>query len=216
MAEEFHALLAQGIGASARSRFSSSVRRPPVVGGHGAQFRTDTDRRQQGDAGSTAMARSSSSITGQPGACRARPSCRCSTAITSARQQHGLRVFAVTTEDSLQPYQLKKLFAVLHIQPVRRIKGSYDILKGVPTNYVIDRAGRLRYAKAGAFDLDDLNKLLVPLTQLSPCRRARRTRRLQLDGERRDAGQFLALHPFQEGAAGGRDEGEIVARRRHG
>ena len=80
-----------------------------------------------------------------------------------AQQKNGLRVFAVTTEDSLQPYQLKKLFAVMHIQPVRKIKGSYDVLKGVPTNYVIDRSGRLRYAKAGAFELDDLNKLLVPL-----------------------------------------------------
>jgi cytochrome c biogenesis protein CcmG/thiol:disulfide interchange protein DsbE len=80
-----------------------------------------------------------------------------------ARQKHGLRVFAVTTEDSLQPYQLKKLFAVMHIQPVRRMKGSYDTLGAVPTNYVIDRSGHLRYAKAGAFDIDDLNKLLVPL-----------------------------------------------------
>ena len=34
---------------------------------------------------------------------------------------------------------------------------------GLPTNYVIDKSGVLRYAKAGAFDLDDLNALLVPL-----------------------------------------------------
>jgi cytochrome c biogenesis protein CcmG/thiol:disulfide interchange protein DsbE len=33
----------------------------------------------------------------------------------------------------------------------------------VPTNYIIDRAGRIRYAKAAAFDLDALNKELVPL-----------------------------------------------------
>jgi cytochrome c biogenesis protein CcmG, thiol:disulfide interchange protein DsbE len=78
-------------------------------------------------------------------------------------QKNGLRVFAVTTEDSLQPYQLKKLFAVMHIPPVKGIHGSYDILGGVPTNYVIDRSGHIRYAKAAAFDLDALNATLIPL-----------------------------------------------------
>ena len=75
----------------------------------------------------------------------------------------GLKVFAITTEDSLQLYQLKKLFAVMHITPIRHIKGPYDILNAVPTNYIIDREGVVRYAKAGAFDLDDLNAQLVPL-----------------------------------------------------
>ena len=81
----------------------------------------------------------------------------------AAQKKAGLRVFAVTTEDSLQPFQLKKLFAVMHIPPVRRIKGPYGDTPAVPTNYVIDRSGRIRYAKAAAFDLDDLNKTLVPL-----------------------------------------------------
>ena len=75
----------------------------------------------------------------------------------------GLRVFAVATEDSLQPYQLKKLFAAMHIPPVRKIKGPYSDNEAVPTNYVIDRRGRIRYAKSGAFDLDALNTTLVPL-----------------------------------------------------
>ena len=79
------------------------------------------------------------------------------------QQKAGLRVFAVTTEDSLPLYQLKKLFAVMHIPAVRKIKGPYEIMTGVPTNYVIDRSGHVRYAKAGAFDLDELNRLLVPL-----------------------------------------------------
>jgi cytochrome c biogenesis protein CcmG/thiol:disulfide interchange protein DsbE len=78
---------------------------------------------------------------------------------------HGLRVFAITTQGSLPMYQLKKLFAAMHITPVRKIKGSFDVMGGVPTNYVIDRAGRLRYAAAASFDLDDLNKVLVPLLQ---------------------------------------------------
>jgi len=76
----------------------------------------------------------------------------------------GLRVFAVATEDSLQPYQLKKLFDVMHIDPVRSIRGPYDVLdNGVPTNIIIDRNGVVRYAKAAALDLDKLNELLVPL-----------------------------------------------------
>ena len=76
---------------------------------------------------------------------------------------HGLRVFAVATEDSLSEHQLKPLFATLAIQPARRIKGPYADLHALPTNFVIDRAGVVRYAKAGAFDLDEMNTLLVPL-----------------------------------------------------
>jgi cytochrome c biogenesis protein CcmG, thiol:disulfide interchange protein DsbE len=82
-----------------------------------------------------------------------------------AQKSHGLKVFAIATEDSLQPFQLKKLFAVMHMQSARRIKGPYGAMAGVPTNFIIDRSGRLRYAKANAFELDELNALLVPLLQ---------------------------------------------------
>src|ERR1700722_9621405 len=79
-------------------------------------------------------------------------------------QQHaGLRVLAVTTEDSLPPSQLQKLASVLTIPMVRRFKGDYGPLKAVPTNYIIDRNGVLRYAKAAALTLDDMNDILVPL-----------------------------------------------------
>lgn len=77
--------------------------------------------------------------------------------------KHGLKVYAITTEGSVPISHLKKLFAALHIPSARRIKGPYGPLTGVPTNFVIDRAGKLRYAKSGAFDLNDLNRLLVPL-----------------------------------------------------
>ena len=75
----------------------------------------------------------------------------------------GLRVFAVATEDSVPLYRMKKLFAAMHITPTRRVKGPYDAMDAVPTNIVIGRDGRVRYAKAGAFDLDKLNAVLVPL-----------------------------------------------------
>ncbi|MEO9130749.1 MAG: TlpA disulfide reductase family protein [Sphingomonas sp.] len=80
-----------------------------------------------------------------------------------AQQKAGLRVFAVTTEDSVPLSQLKKLFAVMHIPAVRKLRGPYAILTGVPTNYIIDRSGHVRYAHAGAFELDELNEILVPL-----------------------------------------------------
>lgn len=75
----------------------------------------------------------------------------------------GLRVFAVATEDSVPASRMKQLFAAMHITPTRRVKGPYAVMDGVPTNIVIGRDGRVRYAKANAFTLDQLNALLVPL-----------------------------------------------------
>lgn len=76
--------------------------------------------------------------------------------------KNGLRVFAVTTEDSLPSKMLKPLFGALAITPVHKIRGPYDY-SAVPTNIVIDRAGIVRYAKAGGFDLQLMNEILVPL-----------------------------------------------------
>lgn len=84
------------------------------------------------------------------------------------RKENGLRVYAVATEDSLPIKKLKPLFEVIAIPPARRIKGPFRIMGALPTNYVIDRAGTVRYAKAGAFTLDELNELLVPLLNERP------------------------------------------------
>jgi cytochrome c biogenesis protein CcmG, thiol:disulfide interchange protein DsbE len=78
-------------------------------------------------------------------------------------EKHGLRVFALTTEDSVPISQLKKLFAVMAIPSARKVRGGYGDLGGLPTNFVVDRGGRLRYARAGAFDLDTLNEVIIPL-----------------------------------------------------
>jgi cytochrome c biogenesis protein CcmG/thiol:disulfide interchange protein DsbE len=79
-----------------------------------------------------------------------------------------LKIFAVATEDSLPKSVLKPLFAALAIPSADRIRGGpFGDVDAVPTNYVIDRAGVLRYAKSGSFDLDDLNTILVPLMQES-------------------------------------------------
>ncbi len=61
------------------------------------------------------------------------------------------------------------LFAALAITPARRVKGAYPLIgNALPTNYVIDRAGVVRYAKAAAFELDDLNTILAPLLAEAP------------------------------------------------
>jgi cytochrome c biogenesis protein CcmG, thiol:disulfide interchange protein DsbE len=83
----------------------------------------------------------------------------------AAQKKYGLRVFAITTEGSVPLAKLKALFAAMNIPSVSRINGPYGPLTGVPTNFVIDRAGVVRYAKSGAFDLDALNTILVPLLQ---------------------------------------------------
>jgi cytochrome c biogenesis protein CcmG/thiol:disulfide interchange protein DsbE len=76
----------------------------------------------------------------------------------------GFEIFGVTTEDSLPPYMLKKLAAVLSYPLASRVSGNaYPILSGVPTSYVIDRAGTVRYAKADAFNEADFNALILPL-----------------------------------------------------
>jgi cytochrome c biogenesis protein CcmG/thiol:disulfide interchange protein DsbE len=85
------------------------------------------------------------------------------------QKQHGLRVFAVATEDSVPARLMKPLFAAMAITPTKRVKGRYELIgNAVPTNYVIDRAGVVRYAKAAAFDLDDLNTIVTPLLKETP------------------------------------------------
>jgi cytochrome c biogenesis protein CcmG, thiol:disulfide interchange protein DsbE len=81
----------------------------------------------------------------------------------AVQQIHGLRVVAVTTEDSAPLKLLQPLAAMVRFSMARSMRGPYRVMTGVPTNYVIDRRGILRYAKAGAFDLDALNGILVPL-----------------------------------------------------
>ena len=75
----------------------------------------------------------------------------------------GLEIFGVTTEDSVPPFALKKLAAVLSYPLARGIKGRYPILTGVPTTYIIDRAGVLRHAKAGSFEDEEFLQAVLPL-----------------------------------------------------
>jgi peroxiredoxin len=77
--------------------------------------------------------------------------------------KYGFQVLAVATEDSLPESKLRPVAAQLTIPFVKRLKGPYRDLNAVPTNYIIDRSGKLVYAKAAAFDVDQLNAVLIPL-----------------------------------------------------
>ena len=80
-----------------------------------------------------------------------------------AYSKYGFQVLAVATEDSVPDSKLRPIAAQLKIPFVKRLRGRYQMLGAVPTNYVIDRSGRLVYAKSGAFDIESLNAVVVPL-----------------------------------------------------
>jgi thiol-disulfide isomerase/thioredoxin len=76
----------------------------------------------------------------------------------------GFEIYGVTTEDSLPAYMLKKLSNVLSYPLSRGLSGdSYPTLGGLPTSYVIDRAGIVRYAKAGSFQTQEFIDTILPL-----------------------------------------------------
>jgi cytochrome c biogenesis protein CcmG, thiol:disulfide interchange protein DsbE len=86
------------------------------------------------------------------------------------RRQHsaGLVILAVATEDSLTPFQLRPLQKLLTLQMVKRFKGNYGDIKYLPTNFVIDRKGILRYAESGGFTQEGLDQVLAPMLAETP------------------------------------------------
>jgi thiol-disulfide isomerase/thioredoxin len=84
-------------------------------------------------------------------------------------RDRGLEIYAVTTEDSVPPFQLRRVASVLSFPLATKLSGSgYGTLGGVPTSYVIDRAGNLRYAKSGTFDLQSFQAVILPLLREPP------------------------------------------------
>jgi cytochrome c biogenesis protein CcmG/thiol:disulfide interchange protein DsbE len=79
-------------------------------------------------------------------------------------KQAGFEIFGVTSQDSLPAFQLKKLSDALSYPLARGLSGGgYPLLGGLPTSYVIDRSGIVRYAKAGSFDAKEFIDIIVPL-----------------------------------------------------
>ena len=83
------------------------------------------------------------------------------------RAKYGFTVIAIETGGAEGGSAMRKLAELVHFPVVLDDQAHADaypiINNGVPTNYVIDRAGVVRYAKAGAFELDELEKIVVPL-----------------------------------------------------
>ncbi|MDB5431631.1 MAG: hypothetical protein JWP35_2747 [Caulobacter sp.] len=81
-----------------------------------------------------------------------------------AHPGNDLKIYAVATEESVPPEKLKPLASALAFPLVAKLFGSgYGIKDGVPTSYVIDRAGVIRHAKSGAFTDFSFNALITPL-----------------------------------------------------
>ena len=79
-------------------------------------------------------------------------------------KSQGFEIFGVQTQDSLPDSKLKNLASVLSYPLVKTFKGAaYPVLDGVPTSYVVDRAGIVRYAKAGSFSDREFLDIVVPL-----------------------------------------------------
>jgi cytochrome c biogenesis protein CcmG, thiol:disulfide interchange protein DsbE len=76
----------------------------------------------------------------------------------------GLEIFGVMTADSYTGPALKDLVKAMSYPVAVKLKGPYAAMGGaVPTSYVIDRQGVIRYAKAGSFTYQEFRAILEPL-----------------------------------------------------
>jgi cytochrome c biogenesis protein CcmG/thiol:disulfide interchange protein DsbE len=75
-----------------------------------------------------------------------------------------VRIYAVATEDSIPDAKLKPLAGALAFPLASKLSGhGFGVMDGVPTSYVIDRAGVVRHAQAGAFDRESFDALMGEL-----------------------------------------------------
>jgi len=75
-----------------------------------------------------------------------------------------LKIYAVMTESDVPFSKLKPLQQVLSFPIAKRLSGrGYGIKDGVPTSYVLDRGGVIRWAEAGAFNDTSFAALVDPL-----------------------------------------------------
>jgi cytochrome c biogenesis protein CcmG, thiol:disulfide interchange protein DsbE len=83
------------------------------------------------------------------------------------RAKHGFTILAIESGGAGASGAMTKIAKQVHFPVVLEHKAKaskYPVIDGgVPTNYVIDRAGVVRYAKAGAFELEELEAVVRPL-----------------------------------------------------
>jgi peroxiredoxin len=76
----------------------------------------------------------------------------------------GFEIIGIVTRDNVAPYQLKRVAAALSYPLAKGLNGKYDIIgNAVPTSYVIDRKGIVRYAQAGSLTAQDFTEIIEPL-----------------------------------------------------
>lgn len=81
----------------------------------------------------------------------------------------GFQIIGVVTKDSVPPFKLRQLASVLSYPLALGLKGKYGLIgEAVPTSYIIDRKGVIRYAKAGSFQEDAFKALIDPLLDEAP------------------------------------------------
>ena len=78
------------------------------------------------------------------------------------RRHLGLQVLAIPLED-LTARQLKQAFKGKGVHPLIRIHGPFEPLNRLPTTYVVDRYGQVRFVESGLLGVERLNRMLVPL-----------------------------------------------------
>jgi cytochrome c biogenesis protein CcmG/thiol:disulfide interchange protein DsbE len=75
-----------------------------------------------------------------------------------------LKIYAVTVELEYPARKLQPLQGILSYPLATAISGhGYRQMSAVPTSYVIDRAGVVRYAAAGAFTQESFEAFIAPL-----------------------------------------------------
>lgn len=84
------------------------------------------------------------------------------------QREFGLDVLGVTLEEQVPVSRLAPLASKVAFKMARRFTGPYGRTGQMPTNYVVDRAGVLRYGQPGAFNLEYLNDLIVPMLNEPP------------------------------------------------
>jgi peroxiredoxin len=78
------------------------------------------------------------------------------------RPDVGLRVLAISV-DKMSSRELQRAFKDKRVYALSQIESPFDIPSAFPTTYVVDRAGKLRYASSAPLGIEQLNQVLVPL-----------------------------------------------------
>ena len=81
-----------------------------------------------------------------------------------------LKILAIATEGSVPQSKLRPLASILSFPLIAKLKGSgYGLInRALPTSYVIDRAGVVRFAESGAFTAASLSRVISPLLAEPP------------------------------------------------